>query len=94
MLPIAGWGPHLSEVHHLGPVTAAEAAAALAPRIVVPIHWGTLLRVGLGKRRDELLSGPAATFAAELERLAPAVELRVLRPGESTLIEATPARQG
>jgi L-ascorbate metabolism protein UlaG (beta-lactamase superfamily) len=87
MLPIAGWGPSLRAADHLSPETAAQAAAALAPRIVVPIHWGTLLRVGLGKDREELLRGPVREFAEAIGRLAPEVELRILEPGESTVIE-------
>jgi L-ascorbate metabolism protein UlaG (beta-lactamase superfamily) len=86
MLPIAGWGPSLPAADHLSPVTAAQAAAALAPRVVVPIHWGTLLRVGLGKRSDELLDAPVREFAEAIARLAPGVELRVLDPGQSTVI--------
>jgi L-ascorbate metabolism protein UlaG (beta-lactamase superfamily) len=87
MLPIAGWGLKLPPADHLGPETAAEATAALAPRIVVPIHWGTLLRVGLGKHSDELLDAPVREFAEAIARLAPDVELRVLDPGQSTVIE-------
>lgn len=83
MLPISGWGPRLDTDHHLGPETAAEAAAALRPRIVVPIHWGTLLRIGLRRRHEELFERPLREFAENLARLAPGVELRALAPGES-----------
>jgi L-ascorbate metabolism protein UlaG (beta-lactamase superfamily) len=86
LLPIAGWGPSLPAADHLNPQTAADAAAALAPRIVVPIHWGTLLQVGLGKRSEELLQGPAREFADAIARVSPGVELRVLQPGQSTVI--------
>jgi L-ascorbate metabolism protein UlaG (beta-lactamase superfamily) len=88
LLPIAGWGPRLHIRHHLGPDTAAQAAAAIRPRIVIPIHWGTLLRIGLGSRRDEIIDRPMREFAAHLARLAPEVELRALRPGESTDLDA------
>ncbi len=84
LLPIAGWGPKLHVRHHLGPDTAAQLAAAIRPRIVIPIHWGTLLRIGLDSRRDEILERPLREFRANLARLAPDVELRPLRPGEST----------
>jgi L-ascorbate metabolism protein UlaG (beta-lactamase superfamily) len=84
LLPIAGWGPRLHVRHHLDPETAAQAAAAIRPRIVIPIHWGTLLRMGLGSRRDEILDRPLRQFAANLAGIAPEVELRALRPGEST----------
>ena len=46
LLPIWGWGPSLGP-GHLDPVRAAEAVARLAPSHVVPIHFGTLLPVGL-----------------------------------------------
>ena len=84
LLPIAGWGAKLPDWAHLGPETAAEAAAALRAKLVVPIHWGTLLQTGLARRRDELFEGPVREFADHLARLAPETELRVLRPGEST----------
>jgi len=83
LLPIAGWGPNLRTQHHLDPRTAAEAAAELGARTVVPIHWGTMLRAGLEARSDELLRGPAREFAAQMAMIAPDVTLRVLSPGES-----------
>lgn len=83
LLPIAGWGPNLRTKHHLDPRTAAEAAAAIGARTVVPIHWGTMLRAGLKGRSDELLRGPAHEFAAQMARVAPEVTLRVLAPGRS-----------
>ncbi len=88
LLPIAGWGPRLG-AGHLDPRTAAQAAAILRPRIAIPIHWGTLLRVGLAHRSDELLHEPAIRFAAQLAELAPGVEAAVLEPGESLELEAT-----
>ena len=88
LLPIGGWGPRLSDAHHLGPGTAAALAAVIQPRVVIPIHWGTLLRVGLNRRSDEILARPARDFAAELAEVAPSVELRTLEPGQSTLIGA------
>jgi L-ascorbate metabolism protein UlaG (beta-lactamase superfamily) len=87
LLPISGWGPKLHVRHHLGPDTAAQLAAAIRPRIVIPIHWGTLLRVGLGSRRDDILQRPLREFETHLARLAPGVELRALRPGGSTALD-------
>jgi L-ascorbate metabolism protein UlaG (beta-lactamase superfamily) len=84
LLPISGWGPHVRKRAHLDPETAAEAAAALNPRVVVPIHWGTLLQVGLADRREELFEGRLRAFTEAMKRLAPGVELRALMPGEST----------
>ena len=63
LIPIWGWGPTLGP-GHLDPIRAAEAVARLAPSHVVPIHFGTLLPLGLrhlpvGART---LSQPATAF--------------------------------
>lgn len=83
LLPIWGWGPSLG-AGHLDPERAARAAALLAPRIAVPIHWGTLYPLGLARLRPDPLRAPAREFAARMRDLAPQVEARVLAPGEST----------
>ncbi len=82
LLPIGGWGPRLG-AGHLDPRSAAKAAAILRPRLAIPIHWGTLLRIGLGRRRAELLHAPARHFADAVAELAPGVAARPLEPGES-----------
>jgi L-ascorbate metabolism protein UlaG (beta-lactamase superfamily) len=89
LLPIGGWGPKLG-TGHLDPRSAARAAAMLRPRIAIPIHWGTLLRVGLGRRRDEILHAPARQFAAAVAELAPEVGVSVLEPGEAIELPAPP----
>ena len=80
LLPIWGWGPSLGP-GHLDPDRAAEAAATIGARMVIPIHWGTLApawaRPGPGE-----LARPARAFAAAAARLAPGSEVRVLAPGE------------
>ena len=81
LLPVAGWGPKLGR-GHLNARSAAEAAAMIAPRIVVPIHWGTYLRAGLERRRGELLDDPPHRLIEHARELAPEVEVRVLEPGE------------
>jgi L-ascorbate metabolism protein UlaG (beta-lactamase superfamily) len=83
LLPIAGWGPRVGGGGHLDAHSAAEAAAILQPRIAVPIHWGSLLRIGLRRTRPELLSDPPREFEARLAELAPGVEAGILAPGES-----------
>ncbi len=83
LLPVWGWGPSLGP-GHLDPERAARAAALLAPRVVVPIHWGTLYPLGLARLRPEPLRAPPQAFAARARALAPQVEVRVLAPGEST----------
>jgi L-ascorbate metabolism protein UlaG (beta-lactamase superfamily) len=86
LLPVWGWGSKLGP-GHLDPVRAARAVALLAPRIVVPIHWGTYAPMTRGPRpvfRDE----PARAFAALVGRESPAVEVVVLAPGETLELAA------
>jgi L-ascorbate metabolism protein UlaG (beta-lactamase superfamily) len=81
LLPIGGWGPKVGPAH-LDARRAAEAAAMIRPRIVVPIHWGTYLRAGR-ERSPGLLSDPPRELVAQLAEVAPAVQARVLAPGAS-----------
>jgi L-ascorbate metabolism protein UlaG (beta-lactamase superfamily) len=87
LLPVWGWGPTLGP-GHLDPERAARAAALLRPRVVVPIHWGTLLPVTSAGRHRSLLTQPPLDFARHCARLAPDVEVRILRPGEATELAA------
>jgi L-ascorbate metabolism protein UlaG (beta-lactamase superfamily) len=83
LLPIWGWGSSIGP-GHLDPERAARAAALLSPRIVVPIHWGTLYPLGLARLRLGPLRSPPRELAAWMGELAPQVEVRVLAPGEAT----------
>jgi L-ascorbate metabolism protein UlaG (beta-lactamase superfamily) len=83
LLPIWGWGPSLGP-GHLDPERAARAAALLEPRVVVPIHWGTLAGPRVWWRADPEL--PARRFAAAVAAAAPAVEVRTLAPGEHAVL--------
>ena len=85
LLPVWGWGPTLGE-GHLDPRGAAEVAARLRPRVAVPIHWGTFFPVGLRRVRPGRLTDPPHEFARYTGEVAPDVEVRVLEPGESTLL--------
>jgi len=80
LLPVDGWGPRLGP-GHLDPQRAAEALRLLAPRVAVPIHWGTYRRLGLS-RDPATLREPAARFERFAAELAPEVEVRILAPGE------------
>jgi|SRR5271166_1623359 len=82
LLPIWGWGPTLGP-GHLDPERAAGAAAAIAPRLAVPIHWGTFAP-GWPAPRPRDPGAPARTFTAMMARKAPDVELRVLATGDRT----------
>jgi L-ascorbate metabolism protein UlaG (beta-lactamase superfamily) len=79
LLPVAGWGATLGP-GHLDPERAAQAAARIAPRVAIPIHWGTLAPIG----SPAPLREPAIEFAREVERRAPAVRVLLLEPGQST----------
>ena len=85
LLPVWGWGPTLGP-GHMNPERAARAAALLAPRIAVPIHWGTLYPAGLRRLRPRPLTQPPLEFAARTEVLAPQVDVRVLAPGAELLL--------
>jgi L-ascorbate metabolism protein UlaG (beta-lactamase superfamily) len=85
LLPVWTWGPHLGP-GHLGPRSAAEVARDIAARTVIPIHWGTLYPRELHRVWHRPLQEPGDRFAAFAAELAPDVDVRVLRPGESTTI--------
>ncbi len=81
LLPIAGWGPTVGP-GHLDPSRAVQAAARIAPRLVIPIHWGTLTIPWWPARHPRDPQRPAREFAALMARAQPEVEVRVLSPGE------------
>jgi len=80
LLPVWGWGPTLGS-GHLDPVRAADAAALIHPRAVVPIHWGTLYPVAVHRFRPRPLIDPPHAFAAAAARVAPDVRVEVLAAG-------------
>jgi L-ascorbate metabolism protein UlaG (beta-lactamase superfamily) len=83
VLPISGWGPRLP-AGHLDASRAAETLRLLRPRIAVPVHWGTF-RTPFGPRPDDR---PAREFVRAAAELAPDVDVRVLRIGETLALEA------
>jgi L-ascorbate metabolism protein UlaG (beta-lactamase superfamily) len=80
LLPIWGWGPSLG-AGHLDPERAARAAQLLAPRVVVPIHWGTFLPIGT--RQRWALVDPIDEF---LDRMR-AVDVRVAAMAPGGMLE-------
>lgn len=84
LLPISGWGPRVPS-GHMDPHRAAEALALIQPRFVIPIHWGTYVRLGLSTDAATLRE-PAERFESLAAELAPDAAVRVLSPGESFLI--------
>jgi L-ascorbate metabolism protein UlaG (beta-lactamase superfamily) len=91
LLPVWGWGPKVGP-GHMDPERAARAAALLAPRTAIPIHWGTYASPGAWWREDPEL--PARDFAHLAAAHAPAVAVRILSPGHSApLRPAEPAHR-
>jgi L-ascorbate metabolism protein UlaG (beta-lactamase superfamily) len=86
-LPVGGWGPTLG-AGHLDPGRAARAADLIAPRLAVPIHWGTFWPRGLVRIRPHLLSGPAAAFEAAASEVAPGVVVSPSVPGDDVDLAA------
>ena len=91
LLPVWTWGPHLGP-GHLGPRSAAEVLREVGPAAAVPIHWGTLYPRRLHRLWPGPLAEPGERFAGHAARLAPDVDVRVLRPGEGTSIVLPAAR--
>ena len=82
LLPVWTWGPHLGP-GHLGPRAAAAVAAELAPRVAIPIHWGTLYPRHLHRVWRTPLISPGDRFATHVREVAPDVDVHVLRPGDT-----------
>jgi len=82
LLPVAGWGPRLPP-GHLDPERAAEALLRIRPRTAIPIHWGTYAPWRAPSGDD----AHAQRFAELASTIAPAVDVRVLNPGETYELE-------
>jgi L-ascorbate metabolism protein UlaG (beta-lactamase superfamily) len=88
LLPVGRWGPPRGP-GRLTPTTAVDAARMVKARIVIPIHWGTLYLPGFAAGRWGWGSFEAAdAFATEAGERAPDLDVRVLRPGESTAVDS------
>ncbi len=85
LLPVAGWGPTLGP-GHMDPLDAARAAGLIRPRLAIPIHWGTLLPIGIAGRHRDRLGDPPRQFAEHVASLAAGVEVRILEPGQGTML--------
>ena len=86
LLPVAGWGPKLGP-GHMDPRAAAEAVRLLRPAVAIPIHWGTYFSMRLRKRTAAAPAlPPADAFREHVLELAPETEVRILQPGESTVV--------
>lgn len=92
LLPVAGWGPTLGP-GHMNARIAAEALRLIRPKIAIPIHWGTFAPMGMHLRTWRYLVRPPLEFFEHASRLAPEVDVRILEPGESLFLDATPGIQ-
>jgi len=82
LLPIAGWGPTLGP-GHLDADRAAEAAAILEAKTVLPIHWGTFAPRTGRRREPDWFDKPADRYQAAMAREAPSTRLHLVRPGDT-----------
>jgi L-ascorbate metabolism protein UlaG (beta-lactamase superfamily) len=88
LLPVAGWGPTLGRGDgHLDPKQAAEALTLLRPAVAVPMHYGTFWPRLLWWFRSEWFWRPGEQFAKQASKVAPDVDVRVLPPATSTVVE-------
>jgi L-ascorbate metabolism protein UlaG (beta-lactamase superfamily) len=93
LLPIWGWGSSVGP-GHLDPERASVAVQMIAPRVAVPIHWGTLT-LALRRRGPLAPCSPATRFSTLVRARAPAVEVRVIAPGQRTeLLPAAHTQDG
>jgi L-ascorbate metabolism protein UlaG (beta-lactamase superfamily) len=88
LLPIWGWGPRVGP-GHMNPERAARATGLLDPRVVIPIHWGTLASPRAPWLDDP--ERPAREFAERVAADGSGVEVRVLSPGERAEIPSAAA---
>lgn len=87
LLPVWGWGPNLGP-GHLTPQRAAEAVALIRPRVVIPIHWGTLWPIAMHWRRHMLVE-PPLVFARDVDALELPTRVVILPPGLDFLMPAS-----
>ena len=87
LLPIWGWWYTL-RADHMDPLRAARALTLLRPRLAIPIHWGTLHLIGVGRFKPRFLTEPATTFEQLTRELAPDVRTCIVPPGSAVALDA------
>jgi L-ascorbate metabolism protein UlaG (beta-lactamase superfamily) len=90
VLPVGGWGPRLPS-DHLNPLSAARALELLRPAACVPVHWGTIYPPWLPPALNAKWAEWPHAFARYAAHLAPEVDVRVLRPGGTTVFAVAAA---
>ena len=92
LLPVGRWGPPRGPAR-LDPSTAVDAAALVGADVAIPIHWGTLYLPGFAAGRWGWGSlGAGEAFATEAAERTPDLDVRVLRPGETTEVARSAQR--
>lgn len=89
LLPVGGWGPFLG-TGHLDAGRAAQALAGLAPRVAVPVHYGTYWPVGMDAVRPHEFYAPGTEFVRRAAELAPKVAVHRLDHCESVWLAVAP----
>jgi L-ascorbate metabolism protein UlaG (beta-lactamase superfamily) len=87
LLPVSGWGLNLGP-GHMDAARAAEALALLRPRLVIPIHWGTLRVPVLWRLRPERYVTPGRDFARHAAVVAPDCRVVVAAPNVPVAVAA------
>ncbi|WP_030252926.1 MBL fold metallo-hydrolase [Streptomyces violens] len=87
LLPVGGWGPRLGH-EHLDARQAAVAAARLAPRDAVPVHYGTYWPIGMEFVRPHEFHAPGQEFVRQSALVAPEVTVHRLEHGDSVRLAA------
>ncbi|GLY05689.1 membrane protein [Actinoplanes sp. NBRC 101535] len=90
LIPVGGWGPTLGAHGHLDAADGAEALRRVKATWAVPVHYGTLWPIGMGRVRRHMFDEPGARFAEHAARTCPDTRVRVLTHGETLTVE--PAR--
>jgi len=86
LIPVGGWGPSLGSHGHLDAADGAEALRRVKAAWAVPVHYGTLWPIGLGRVRSHMFHLPGPRFAELASQTAPDAHVRVLAPGETLTI--------
>jgi L-ascorbate metabolism protein UlaG (beta-lactamase superfamily) len=72
----------------MDPADAVEVSRAVEANVLVPIHWGTLYPRYLGRTMRATWADTERVLAEYVRRRAPELELRLLRPGQTTRFRA------
>ena len=85
LLPVSGWGLNLGP-GHMDAARAAEALALLRPRLVIPVHWGTLRVPVLWRLRPERYVTPGRDFAGHAAVVAPDCRVVIAAPNVPVVV--------